>query len=579
MKYLRLIISVVLLILFIPKEELMSQSYVGSNTCKTCHSGQHTDWNTSGHPYKIQKLQNGQGPQYPPSLTATYNFGPSLSYTIQPGVPRPPKGYTWETVGFVMGGYHSNARFLDTLGYLILGDTAQYNIPTNKWVRYVQSAPGTTPYTYACYRCHTTGPSQTKTPEFDKYPGIEGSWAEFGVGCEACHGPASGHISNPIGVKPSKEGYETCNNCHARDRTDTNKRVEWLPTTYQGIPTGFIRHREQGDMMLATKHHLGGMTCATCHNPHKSVYYKLGGIKATVTCEGCHPGHEIPGHGPSVATCTDCHMPNAARNGDHINRYVSEQSAHFWKIITDPITMFENLDTTFVVGKKYIKVDANGFSGVTLDYACLQCHSSQDVNWASQYAQNIHSVGIPVELTSLTATASAKEVLLSWSTATELNNKAFEIQRKFGNSQFATIGSVDGKGTTTNPTDYRFTDKPGTAGKYYYRLKQIDFNGKYEYSKVVEVDWSPVNEFNLAQNFPNPFNPTTTLSYGLTEKANVKLTVMNLLGEEVAVLVNKEQDGGNYSVVFNAVDLPSGIYYYRLEAGNFVQTKKMVLLK
>jgi hypothetical protein len=581
MKQIKLLISLtfIISILYSVNQSYAQSTYVGSNTCKTCHNGQHSDWNTSGHPYKIQKLQNGQGPQYPPSLTATYNFGPSLSYTIQPGVPRPPKGFTWETVGFVMGGYHSNARFLDTLGYLILGDTAQYNIPTNKWVRYVQSAPGSAPYTYACYKCHTTGPSQTKTTEFEKYPGIEGSWAEYGVGCEACHGPGSAHISNPTGVKPSKEGYETCNNCHARDRSLTNTRVEWLPATVGGEATGFIRHREQGDMMIASKHHLNGMTCATCHNPHKSVYYKLGGIKTTVTCEGCHPGHEIPGHSTSVATCTDCHMPNAAKNGDQITKYVSEQSAHFWKILTDPITMFDNLDTVFVPGKKYIKIGSDGLSGLTLDYACLQCHSNQDVNWAAQYAANIHSLGIPVELTSLTASTGGNGILLKWTTATETNNKGFEIQRKLGSSKYATIGSVEGKGTTTYTTDYSFIDRPQSTGKYVYRLKQIDFDGTYEYSKSVEIDWTPVEEFALAQNYPNPFNPTTTLKYNIKEKVNVRLSVMNLLGEEVALLVNEDKDAGSYSVIFNAVDMPSGVYYYQIKAGNFVETKKMVLLK
>jgi hypothetical protein len=555
---------------------LVAQTYVGSQTCSGCHSGKHTDWKASGHPYKIQKLQNAQPPSYPAGLFSQKNIGP-VSYSIQPGVPMPPKGYTWGTVGFVMGGYHSNARFLDTLGYLILGDTAQYNIPTQKWVRYTQSAPGTTPYTYACYKCHTTGPSQTKTPSFDAFPGIEGSWVEAGVGCEACHGPASLHISNPSGVKPPKEGLATCNNCHARDRTDTNKRVEWLPTTYQGISTGFIRHREQGDMMLASKHGLAGMTCATCHDPHKGVYYELGGLKASASCESCHANKSIPGH--TSATCLDCHMPNAARNGDHLSQYVSEQSAHFWNILTTAETMFDNLDTTFVAGKKYIKVDGNGLSGLTLDYTCLQCHTDKDVNWAAQYAPNIHTLGIPVELKAFAANTNGKEVILSWSTATELNNKAFEIQRKFGTNEFATVGSVKGNGTTTSPNHYRFVDKPTDAGKYSYRLKQIDFDGTYEYSQVVEVDWTPALTFNLAQNYPNPFNPTTTFKFGITEKVNVKLSVLNLLGEEINVLVNEQKDAGSYSMVFNAANLPSGVYYYRLQAGNFVDTKKMLLLK
>ncbi len=557
---------------------LIAQTYVGSSSCSGCHNSVHTDWNKSGHPYKIQKLQGGMPPSYPAGLTATTVIGP-VTYTIQPGVPMPPKGYTWGTVGFVMGGYHSNARFLNSEGYLILGDTAQYNIPTNKWVRYVQSAPGTQMYTYACYQCHTTGPDTLKTPAFQQYPGIQGSWAEAGVGCEACHGPASNHLPNPSVIKPPKEGYETCNKCHARDRTATNKRVEWLPTTYAGASTGFIRHREQGDMMFASKHHLGGMTCATCHNPHKSVYYRLGGLKASAACENCHANKIIPGHGPDKATCLDCHMPNAARNGDHLSKYVSEQSAHFWKILTTPTTMFQNLDSTFVAGKKYIKVDANGFSGLTLDYTCLQCHVNQDVNWAAQWAPNIHTVGVPVELMSFTATPTGSEVILNWSTATELNNQGFEVQRRFGSGQYVSIGNVRGNGTTTSPNKYSYTDRLADAGKYFYRLKQVDFGGKYEYSQAIEVNWSPFIAYKLEQNYPNPFNPTTTFGFGIPKKETVRLTVLNLIGEEVRIVFDGEKEAGYHSFNFDASNLPSGVYYYQLKAGNFVDTKKMLLVK
>ncbi len=380
---------------------LIAQNYVGSQSCQGCHNAIYTNWKKSGHPYKIQKLTAGQPPSYPAGLSSQKIVGPNVNYTIQPGVPQPPKGYTWNGIGWVMGGYHSNARFLDTLGYIIIGDSTQYNIATNRWVRYVQSNPGTQMYNYSCYRCHTTGPSTTKTPAFDPYPGIQGSWVEAGVGCEACHGPSSGHLTNPSGIKPPKDGYATCNNCHARDRGSSfawNYRVEWLPATVQSVATGFIRHREQGDMMFASKHHLANMTCATCHDPHKGVYYEqLGGIKPTPSCESCHPGKTIPGHGPEKATCIDCHMPYAARSTETFSPYVSEQSAHFWKILTGPITMFDNLDTTVAAGLKFIKTDANGLSGLTLDYTCLQCHVNKNVIWAAQYAPNIHQQGVNVD--------------------------------------------------------------------------------------------------------------------------------------------------------------------------------------
>lgn len=375
--------------------QALAQDYAGSQACKTCHSSKHSDWLTSGHPYKIQKIADGQqGPVYP-MLTAHKQVGSQVDYVLKPGVPQPPKGFTWNEIGFVVGGFHSNARFLDKEGYRILGDSAQYNLITDKWVPYEGTAPGKASYDYNCYKCHTTGASSEKNQEFQAYPGIEGSWFESGIGCEGCHGPAKEHTTNFVNVKPPKEGYETCNGCHARDRGDTfawNKRVEWRKQTVAGIPTGFIRHREQGDMMLNSKHEIAGMTCATCHEPHKSVYFENGGLKPEVTCESCHPNHEIPGHGSDKAECVDCHMPFAAKNGDVKTPWISEQSAHYWKILPEPLTMFANLDT--IGGYFFIKQDENGAGGLTLDYTCMQCHVDKNVDWASAYAVDIHKKGV-----------------------------------------------------------------------------------------------------------------------------------------------------------------------------------------
>jgi hypothetical protein len=186
---------------------------------------------------------------------------------------------------------------------------------------------------------------------------------------------------------------------------------------------------------------------------------------------------------------------------------------------------------------------------------------------------------VPVELNSFTATATGKEVTLSWSTATELNNQGFEVQRKFSSNDFLTIGSVKGHGTTTSPNNYTYIDKLTDAGKYFYRLKQIDFGGKYEYSQTVEINWSPFTTYKLEQNYPNPFNPTTTIGFGIPEKGNVRLSVLNILGEEIKVLLNEEKESGYHSVGFDASDLPSGVYFYQIRTGSFVQTKQMLLLK
>ncbi|OGU82669.1 MAG: hypothetical protein A2W11_03190 [Ignavibacteria bacterium RBG_16_35_7] len=185
----------------------------------------------------------------------------------------------------------------------------------------------------------------------------------------------------------------------------------------------------------------------------------------------------------------------------------------------------------------------------------------------------------PVELTSFTAEALDQKVILRWTTATELNNHGFEIQRKIVGTDFATVGFKKGEGTTTNQKEYSYVDKNLADGKYFYRLKQVDFNGQYNFSKTVEVDVRSLDNFTLEQNYPNPFNPTTTIGYILKEKTATKLIFLNSIGEEVAVLVNEEQDKGYHKVEWNAENLSSGVYFYQLKAGSYVETKKMILLR
>jgi hypothetical protein len=186
---------------------------------------------------------------------------------------------------------------------------------------------------------------------------------------------------------------------------------------------------------------------------------------------------------------------------------------------------------------------------------------------------------IPVELTSFNATSNGREVTLRWSTASELNNQLFEVQRSFERSDFVSVGFVDGKGTTTEKQDYTYKDEILADGKYYYRLKQIDYLGRYEYSDIIEIELRVFNSYLLEQNYPNPFNPLTTIGYGIKEKSNVQIIVLNSIGEEVATLVNEEKEPGYHTVEFNASTLPSGIYFYRLQTEGFAQTRKMILIK
>ncbi|KAA0242219.1 MAG: T9SS type A sorting domain-containing protein [Ignavibacteriota bacterium] len=204
---------------------------------------------------------------------------------------------------------------------------------------------------------------------------------------------------------------------------------------------------------------------------------------------------------------------------------------------------------------------------------------------------------MPAELISFNATSLDNNVTLDWSTATETNNSGFEINRKKLEArsqelEWEMIGFVPGFGTTTEPKSYSFIDENVTNGIYKYRLKQIDFDGSFEYLPIgqagsneieVEVDFTP-KEFVLYQNYPNPFNPNTVIRFEIPGQARndnvlVTLKIYDILGNEVATLVNEEKQAGVYEVEFDASSLASGMYLYKLQAGGFVQTKKMILLR
>jgi hypothetical protein len=186
---------------------------------------------------------------------------------------------------------------------------------------------------------------------------------------------------------------------------------------------------------------------------------------------------------------------------------------------------------------------------------------------------------VPVELTSFTATSANDEVNLKWSTATETNNQGFQIERMSANGSFEDVGYVAGFGTTTEPKAYSFVDSKLESGNYTYRLKQIDFDGTFTYSDEVYVEVELPLEYSLEQNYPNPFNPSTTIKYSIPEDGFVKLAVYNMLGEEVAAIINTTQKAGRYEVNFNASKLSSGVYVYRIEAANFTASKKLMLMK
>ncbi len=186
---------------------------------------------------------------------------------------------------------------------------------------------------------------------------------------------------------------------------------------------------------------------------------------------------------------------------------------------------------------------------------------------------------VPVELTSFTATSNGADVELKWTTATETNNQGFQVEKISAGGTFEQIGYVAGFGTTTEPKTYSFIDSKLESGDYTYRIKQIDFDGTFAYSDEVNVAVELPLEYALEQNYPNPFNPSTTIKYSIPEDGFVKLAVYNMLGEEVAAIVSTTQKAGRYEVNFNASQLSSGVYVYRIEASNYVASKKLMLLK
>ncbi len=191
---------------------------------------------------------------------------------------------------------------------------------------------------------------------------------------------------------------------------------------------------------------------------------------------------------------------------------------------------------------------------------------------------------VPVELVSFIAEKSNDGVILKWVTATETNNSGFSIERSRDEDNFAEIEFINGKGTTTEPTNYSFVDKNIESGKYYYRLKQVDYDGSFEYLNVILVDAGLPTQFQLSQNHPNPFNPATNIKILLPVDAKVKIELFNSIGQRVSELLNSDLPGGVHEITFDGANLSSGVYYYTMTAvGNngktFSSTKKMILMK
>jgi hypothetical protein len=234
---------------------------------------------------------------------------------------------------------------------------------------------------------------------------------------------------------------------------------------------------------------------------------------------------------------------------------------------TNATSMYTQTDTMYLV----FGINCSGTGSIG--------GSGSQTIWYADSIQLVPVSALPVELTSFTAATAAKSVNLQWATATEVNNYGFDVERRaVGSSSWSRIAFVAGNGTSNVAHSYNYSDNAVVAGSYAYRLKQIDNDGTFKYSQESEVTLVP-QAAALGQNYPNPFNPTTTIEFSLPSQSNVRLVVVNILGQEVKELTCGSFAAGSHKVVFDATKMASGMYFYRLETNGFSDVKKLVLLK
>ncbi len=232
--------------------------------------------------------------------------------------------------------------------------------------------------------------------------------------------------------------------------------------------------------------------------------------------------------------------------------------------------------------QEHPQISSDGSGGAIITWWDKRSGSNLDI-----YTSKVNSSGqlVPVELLSFSGRKRGSTVTLTWRTATEVNNYGFDVERKGSARPWETIDFAVGHGTSNMPKNYEYQDQlnPSTlkAGRLFYRLRQIDMDGKCEYSPVVEVSIASTPQApELSQNYPNPFNPTTTISYSLPERMQVSLVIIDPLGREVQrIYTGQQHDSGHHSVHFDAGELPSGIYFYRLTTPETRITRKMLLIR
>jgi hypothetical protein len=256
------------------------------------------------------------------------------------------------------------------------------------------------------------------------------------------------------------------------------------------------------------------------------------------------------------------------------------------KTFTILLYAFILINSQFVSSQSLIEFQ----SGTTIEVTAGADICADNVTILGTYAGigTLCNSPLPVELSLFTASLNKNEINLLWKTETEVDNYGFDVERRIDEKEWSKITFIQGHGNSNSPKEYSYTDKELFAGgsRFQYRLKQIDNDGSFEYSDIVEVEVVP-DKYELTQNYPNPFNPSTTMQFSLPKQSQLKINLYNMLGEQIATIVEGVYESGYHKVTFNASGLPSGSYVYRLESNDpstssgqsFVQVKKMILLK
>jgi len=234
-----------------------------------------------------------------------------------------------------------------------------------------------------------------------------------------------------------------------------------------------------------------------------------------------------------------------------------------------------NINQGSVIDNTYTNF-SGGYIGVVANYTST---GNEGAEFDQFYFATSSTASLPVKLNYFEGKYLDEKVLLNWQTETEVNNYGFNLERKSGNENWSKIKFIAGAGNSNTKNEYSFVDTISVSGKYLYRLKQLDFEGQYEYSDVIEINIPKPSLYKLNQNYPNPFNPSTTISFKIPTRQKIQVSVYDITGRKVETLINEVKPPGNYKVNFDAHNLASGIYIYKFETINTEVVRKMLLIK